>query len=236
MAKSRSVRRRAALLRAGFSPEHSVPQVPLEPVVELVLEPTEPYVEVPRDTPPSPDALEVISDVSISPTTTPAVSLFSSSAFSTPKVSPVMQTFDEDLSENVTLSPTYVPAASTSRPKEYQLGDAPASPKPVELVFGASLSGPFDDGAQVEEEAGTVRHPKYSFPDGSLNCQVENTLFSIHEHIRELSPAMADLLPVDRPLTMDKTYFTRIHPSSRIKLHDVKAAEFEALLDMIYTP
>lgn len=105
-----------------------------------------------------------------------------------------------------------------------------------------------------------MHHGKYSFPDGSLNCQVssplyqpdipflrlnalflpfykaEDTLFSIHGHIRELSPALADLFPVDRPLTTDRAHSLGIHPSPIIKLHGVKASGFEAFLDMIYTP
>lgn len=127
MAKSRSARRKAALLRAGFSPEPSATVVLPEPVAQLVLEPAEPYVEVPIHVLSSPDTLEMSSDVSVSPLSTPAVSLFSSSVLSTPKISPAADVPDEHLSENIVLFPTYTPSASTSRLREYQLGDAAVS-------------------------------------------------------------------------------------------------------------
>lgn len=131
MAKSRSARKRAALLRAGFSPEPNTPQRPLTPIVvaEPVLEPEGAYVEVPRTPSPSSEALEIISDVSVSPST-PAISLFSSSAFSTPKVSPTGLVSDDDMSADVVLPPTYNPAAST-----FQIPGPRAESAPVSVTI-----------------------------------------------------------------------------------------------------
>ncbi|KAF8608217.1 hypothetical protein BDV93DRAFT_603073 [Ceratobasidium sp. AG-I] len=90
---------------------------------------------------------------------------------------------------------------------------------------------------QVKDTISHTHHSKYHFSDGSFNCQAENTLFCVHKHIRDLSPALAELFPTKHPFDQDPEYSSAgDRPPLRTILHGIKSVEFEALLDMIYTP
>jgi hypothetical protein len=69
--------------------------------------------------------------------------------------------------------------------------------------------------------------------------QAENTLFRIHSHIVELSAIFSGLFPVDHCLCRicERAYPHRALPPPVNHFYKtVKAAEFEALLDIIYAP
>lgn len=141
-----------------------------------------------------------------------------SSTSSSPAINPLRLSSHRDNSESlasvVSLPPT----------PEFKCDD-----RPVLLDTEGHRKG-------VEDTASVVFHPKYHFSDGSIHCQAENTLFCIHKHVRELSPTLAEIFPANHPFDQDIVYFPGNQPPLRIVLHEVKAAEFEALLDMIYTP
>lgn len=61
-------------------------------------------------------------------------------------------------------------------------------------------------------------------------------LFCVHQHIRDLSPALAKFFPVKHPLDQDTVHLPGDCSQFIIILNGVESTEFEALLDMIYTP
>ncbi|KAG8690142.1 hypothetical protein FRC08_010647, partial [Ceratobasidium sp. 394] len=89
------------------------------------------------------------------------------------------------------------------------------------------------------------KHPKHCYTDGSLILQAEGTLYRIHRHISEISPAFAGVLGAERQVYLgvhdgDKTRSDQKH-SELVALatcldETVKSVELEALLDLLYTP
>ncbi|QRW12762.1 hypothetical protein RhiLY_11761 [Ceratobasidium sp. AG-Ba] len=76
-------------------------------------------------------------------------------------------------------------------------------------------------------------HPKYNYLDGSLLLQVEGDIYRIHQHIINTSPVLAQLVDRQRAAAVANTLS---HTTSPLCLVGIKPLEFEALLDLLYTP